>query len=93
MLSIEHFINGSSVAAGARYGNVWNPSQGEIQAYVGLGTASTLHKAIDAARAAQPGWAMTNPQRSPRIFAQSMEEADSLIRADRAKSVSASSSD
>ena len=32
MRSIEHFINGSSVADGTRHGDVWNPSQGEVQA-------------------------------------------------------------
>ena len=55
MRSIEHFINGQSVAEGARHGDVWNPSQGEIQARVNLGTPQTLQKAVDAALAAQPG--------------------------------------
>ena len=68
MRSIEHFINGSRVADGTRHGDVWNPSQGEVQARVNLGTAATLQKAIDAARAAQPAWAATNPQRRARVM-------------------------
>jgi malonate-semialdehyde dehydrogenase (acetylating)/methylmalonate-semialdehyde dehydrogenase len=68
MRSIEHFINGSRVADGSRHGDVWNPSQGEVQARVNLGTAATLQKAVDAARAAQPAWAMTNPQRRARVM-------------------------
>ena len=40
MRSIEHFINGSRVADGTRHGDVWNPSQGEVQATVSLGTAA-----------------------------------------------------
>ena len=68
MRSIEHFNNGSRVADGARQGDVWNPSQGEVQAKVNLGTAATLQKAVDAARAARPAWAMTNPQRRARIM-------------------------
>ncbi len=68
MRSIEHFINGSSVADGTRHGDVWNPSQGEVQAKVNLGTAATLQKAIDAANAAQPAWAATNPQRRARVM-------------------------
>jgi malonate-semialdehyde dehydrogenase (acetylating)/methylmalonate-semialdehyde dehydrogenase len=68
MRSIEHFINGQSVAEGARHGDVWNPSQGEIQARVNLGTPQTLQRAIDAALAAQPAWAATNPQRRARVM-------------------------
>jgi len=68
MRSIEHFINGSSVADGTRHGDVWDPSQGEVQARVTLGTATTLQKAIDAAKAAQPAWAATNPQRRARVM-------------------------
>src|SRR5215203_5306697 len=68
MRSIEHCINGNRVSDGTRNGDVWNPSQGEIQARVNLGTATTLQKAVDAARAAQPAWAATNPQRRARIM-------------------------
>ena len=68
MRSIEHFINGSSVADAKRQSDVWNPSQGEVQAQVGLGTAATLQKAVDAALAAQPAWAATNPQRRARVM-------------------------
>src|SRR6478609_1058436 len=68
MRSIEHFINGSHVSDGGRYGDVWNPAQGEIQAEVCLGTAETLQKAVDAALAAQPAWAATNPQRRARVM-------------------------
>src|ERR671912_241831 len=68
MRSIEHFINGQSVADGSRHSDVWNPSQGEVQAQVGLGTPATLQKAVDAALAAQPAWAATNPQRRARVM-------------------------
>ena len=68
MRSIEHFINGQSVADAKRLSDVWNPSQGEVQAQVGLGTAATLQKAVDAALAAQPAWAATNPQRRARVM-------------------------
>ena len=68
MRSIEHFISGSLVADGTRHGDVWNPSHGEVQARVNLGTAATLQKAVDAALAAQPAWAATNPQRRARTM-------------------------
>src|SRR5436190_567718 len=59
---------GSSVADAKRHSDVWNPSHGEVQAQVGLGTAATLQKAVDAALAAQPAWAATNPQRRARVM-------------------------
>ena len=68
MRSIEHYINGQSVSDAARNSDVWNPSQGEVQAHVGLGTPATLQKAVDAALAAQPAWAATNPQRRARVM-------------------------
>ena len=66
--SIDHFIGGSSFASGERQGDVFDPNQGQVQAHVGLGTAADLQKAIDAAKAAQPAWAATNPQRRARVM-------------------------
>jgi malonate-semialdehyde dehydrogenase (acetylating) / methylmalonate-semialdehyde dehydrogenase len=68
MRQIDHFIGGGSYAAGERQGEVFNPSQGEVQATVRLGTAGDLQKAVDAASAALPGWAATNPQRRARVM-------------------------
>src|SRR2546423_11787719 len=66
--SIDHFIGGSSFASGERQGDVFDPNQGEVQARVRLGPAADLQKAVDAALAAQPGWAATNPQRRARVM-------------------------
>ena len=66
--SIDHFIGGSTFASGERQGDVFDPNQGQVQAQVRLGTAADLQKAVDAAKAAQPGWAATNPQRRARIM-------------------------
>ena len=68
MRTIAHFINGSSHADAPRSAQVWNPSYGEVQAEVGLGTLATLDKAVEAAKAAQPAWAATNPQRRARVM-------------------------
>ncbi len=63
-----------------------------MQATVGLGTAATLTKAMDAARAAQPAWAATNPQRRARVmFAfkdlveRNMEELAALLSSEHGK--------
>src|SRR3569832_420660 len=66
--SIDHFIGGSSFASGERQGDVFDPNQGQVQAQVRLGTSADLQKAIDAAKAAQPAWAATNPQRRARVM-------------------------
>src|SRR5918912_3647287 len=66
--SIDHFIGGSTFASGERQGEVFDPNQGEVQAQVRFGTAADLQKAVDAALAAQPGWAATNPQRRARVM-------------------------
>ena len=66
--SIDHFIGGSTFASGERQGEVFDPNQGQVQANVRLGTATDLQKAVDAAKAAQPAWAATNPQRRARVM-------------------------
>ena len=66
--SIDHFINGSSFASGERQGDVFDPNQGQVQAHVRLGTAAISRRPIDAAKAAQPAWAATNPQRRARVM-------------------------
>jgi malonate-semialdehyde dehydrogenase (acetylating)/methylmalonate-semialdehyde dehydrogenase len=66
--TIDHFIGGSPFASGERQGDVFDPNQGAVQAHVRLGSASDLEKAMIAARAAQPGWAATNPQRRARVM-------------------------
>ena len=68
MRIIDHSIAGQSVASGTRHADVFDPNSGEVQARVTLGDAATLEHAVAAARAAQPGWAATNPQRRARVM-------------------------
>ena len=65
---IDHFIGGERYSSGERSGEVFDPNQGVVQANVRLGTADDLQRAIDAANAAQPEWAATNPQRRARVM-------------------------
>jgi malonate-semialdehyde dehydrogenase (acetylating)/methylmalonate-semialdehyde dehydrogenase len=66
--AIDHYIDGSAFSSGGRQADVFDPNQGSVQAKVRLGTAADLQKAIDAANAALPGWAATNPQRRARVM-------------------------
>ena len=69
MRQIDHFIaGGSGSAPGGRTHQVWNPSTGEVQAEVTLGDAALLERAVATAKAVQPGWAATNPQKRARVM-------------------------
>ncbi len=92
MRKIDHFIGGAAYAAGERQGEVFDPNNGSVQAHVGLGTASDLARAVDAARAAQPAWAATNPQRRARVMfkfkeliEKNMDELATLLASEHGK--------
>jgi malonate-semialdehyde dehydrogenase (acetylating)/methylmalonate-semialdehyde dehydrogenase len=68
MRIIEHFIVGGGLAPATRHGDVFDPNTGEVQARVPLGGRDVLDEAVQAALAAQPGWAATNPQRRARVM-------------------------
>jgi len=68
MRTIDHFIAGGGGPAAARFGEVFDPNQGSVQARVGLGTAADLERAMARAREAQLAWAATNPQRRARVM-------------------------
>src|SRR5271154_2237782 len=69
MRDIQHFIAGSSVAGtSGRFGDVYDPNTGEIQARVALATEAEMDKAVKDALTAQIKWAATNPQRRARVM-------------------------
>jgi malonate-semialdehyde dehydrogenase (acetylating) / methylmalonate-semialdehyde dehydrogenase len=69
MRSIHHFVNGQAFeGASGRFGDVFNPNTGEIQARVQLATPAELDKAVQAAVAAQRTWSTVNPQRRARVM-------------------------
>jgi malonate-semialdehyde dehydrogenase (acetylating)/methylmalonate-semialdehyde dehydrogenase len=67
--TIGHFVNGQVLeGASGRFGDVFNPNTGEVQARVALATDAELDAAVQAAAKAQIGWAATNPQRRARVM-------------------------
>jgi len=69
MRDLQHFVNGQAVAgASGRFGDIFNPNTGEVQARVALASAAELDAAVQAALAAQPAWAAVNPQRRARVM-------------------------
>ncbi|WBQ10664.1 CoA-acylating methylmalonate-semialdehyde dehydrogenase [Hyphomonadaceae bacterium ML37] len=66
---IPHYINGQRLAGtSGRHGDVFDPNTGAVQARVGLASAAELGEAVAAAKAAQPAWAATNPQKRARVL-------------------------
>src|SRR5271167_119225 len=85
MREIGHFIGGKEVkGTSGRFGDVFNPNTGEVQAKVALAGTSETEKAIANAQAAFPAWAATNPQRRARVMFKFLEliqgEYDDLAR-------------
>jgi malonate-semialdehyde dehydrogenase (acetylating)/methylmalonate-semialdehyde dehydrogenase len=69
MRVIQHFIDGAATTATPlRLGDVYDPALGKVQAQVALGDAAILDRAVANAKAAQPAWAATNPQRRARVM-------------------------
>ena len=69
MREITHFIDGAAKAgASGRFGDVFNPNTGEVQARVQLATTAELDAAVQVAARAQVEWAAVNPQRRARVM-------------------------
>src|SRR4029453_10030856 len=83
MREIGHFGGGKEVkGTSGRFGDVFNPNTGEVQAKVALASKKEVEAAIANAAAAQPAWAATNPQRRARVMFKFLDligkEMDSL---------------
>jgi malonate-semialdehyde dehydrogenase (acetylating)/methylmalonate-semialdehyde dehydrogenase len=79
---------------------VFDPNQGKVQAKVRFGTADDLQRAVDAANAALPGWAATNPQRRARVMfkfkelvEKNMDELARLLSSEHGKVIADSKGD
>ena len=69
MREVHHFIGGKSVTGtSSRFGDIYNPNTGEVQARVALATRDEVSQAIMNASEAFPAWSMMNPQRRARVM-------------------------
>ncbi|MEZ5841365.1 MAG: CoA-acylating methylmalonate-semialdehyde dehydrogenase [Hyphomicrobiales bacterium] len=92
---IGHFVGGKRIAGtSGRFGDVFNPNTGEVQAKVALATKAETEAAIANAEAAQVEWAATNPQRRARVFfkfleliAKDMDHLAALLSAEHGKTI------
>lgn len=66
---LTHYVGGAHrEGASGRYADVYNPSTGQVQAQVPLGSADEVREVIANAAKAQAGWAETNPQKRARVL-------------------------
>ena len=76
MIDYGHFIGGKPVkGTSGRSGEVFQPMTGEVRAMVALAAKAEVALAVENAKAAQPGWAATNPQRRARVLMRFLELA------------------
>jgi malonate-semialdehyde dehydrogenase (acetylating)/methylmalonate-semialdehyde dehydrogenase len=95
MREIGHFVGGKEVkGTSGRFGDVFDPNTGEVQAKVALAAKSEVEQVIANAAAAQPAWAATNPQRRARVMfkflelvRRDFEELAKLLSAEHGKTV------
>jgi malonate-semialdehyde dehydrogenase (acetylating)/methylmalonate-semialdehyde dehydrogenase len=74
MRQIGHFIGGKNVAGqSGRTADVFEPMTGEVAAQVALASQAEVQAAVASAKAAQPAWAATNPQRRARVMVKFVE--------------------
>ncbi|MBW8859871.1 MAG: aldehyde dehydrogenase family protein, partial [Caulobacter sp.] len=101
MRSIPHFVGGRAVeGASGRFGDVFDPNTGKVQARAPLASTAELDAAVANAKAAQPAWAATNPQRRARVMFEfkrllevHMEELAELLSSEHGKVIADSKGD
>ena len=69
MRTIGHFLNGTTVeGASGRYGDIFNPATGEVQAKVAFASRAEMRQAVEHAQKAFGEWSAVNPQRRARVM-------------------------
>lgn len=64
-----HYVSGAAIEGkSGSFGDVYNPSTGEVAKTVALATVDEVNSAIEAAAKAFPDWSAINPQRRARVM-------------------------
>ena len=95
MRKIGHFVGGrQSEGVSGRTGDVFQPMTGEVIGQVALASKAEVRAAVENARAAQPAWGATNPQRRARVLmkfldliAAEMESLADLLAREHGKTI------
>ncbi|WP_405489716.1 CoA-acylating methylmalonate-semialdehyde dehydrogenase [Nocardia sp. NBC_00511] len=92
---LTHFIGGKHVTGtSGNFGDVYNPSTGQVQARVPLASQAEVEAVIANAAEAQLGWAATNPQKRARVLMKfltlvqdDMDSLAALLSAEHGKTI------
>jgi malonate-semialdehyde dehydrogenase (acetylating)/methylmalonate-semialdehyde dehydrogenase len=90
---VHHWVNGqTSTGISGRFGDVYNPATGELQAKVALAIPAEVDAAVAAAAAAFPEWSAQPPLRRARvlfrfreIFERRLDEVAALLTSEHGK--------
>jgi len=90
---VHHWVNGQTLTGSSgRFGDVFNPASGMLQAKVALATPAEVDTAVAAAAAAFPTWSAQPPLRRARvlfrfreIFEQRLDEVAALLTSEHGK--------
>jgi malonate-semialdehyde dehydrogenase (acetylating)/methylmalonate-semialdehyde dehydrogenase len=90
---VHHWVNGQTLTGtSGRFGDVYNPASGELQARVALATPAEVDIAVAAAAAAFPDWSSQPPLRRARvlfrfreIFERRLDEVAALLTSEHGK--------
>ena len=101
MRELTHFIGGRHVnGTSGRFGDVFNPATGEVQARVPFASRAEMRSAVEAAKKAFPEWSRVNPQRRARVMfnfkalvEKNMDELAHLLSCEHGKVIADSKGD
>ena len=101
MREINHFIDGQSFTGKTgKFGDVYNPNTGEVQARVQFADEAEVARAVEGAKKGQRIWAAMNPQRRARVLMAyknlveaEMDELAHLLSAEHGKVIADSKGD
>jgi malonate-semialdehyde dehydrogenase (acetylating)/methylmalonate-semialdehyde dehydrogenase len=89
MQELSHFIAGKPVrGTSGRFTDGFQPMTGEVISKIPLASKAEVRSAVENAKAAQPAWAATNPQRRARVlmkFLQLVERDNEVLAATLAR--------
>ncbi len=98
---LTHFVAGRHVkGASGRFGDVYNPATGEVQAKTPLASTAEMRSAVEAALKAFPEWSAQNPQKRARVMfnfkalvEKNMDELAAMLSAEHGKVIADSKGD
>jgi malonate-semialdehyde dehydrogenase (acetylating)/methylmalonate-semialdehyde dehydrogenase len=90
---VHHWVNGQTLTGtSGRFGDIYNPASGELQAKVALATPTEVDAAVVAAAVAFPDWSSQPPLRRARvlfrfreIFERRLDEVAALLTSEHGK--------